>query len=83
MRRLLFAQYFVNIGNLFILPVLRCEVAYCQLTPLFPSISSNFLELILNGRSKRLAISFTDTGFDKIDLVVYFAVNLFKVHLPL
>ena len=42
----------------------------------------NFLELISNGRSKRLAISFTDVGIDKIDLVVYFAVNL-KVHLPL
>ena len=36
-------------------------------------ILSNFLELILNGRSKRLAISFTDVRIDKIDLAVYFA----------
>ena len=42
----------------------------------------NLLELILNGKSKRLAIFFTDIGIDKIDLVVYFAVNL-NVHLPL
>jgi len=54
-----------NIDNLFILPVLRCEVAYFQLTPLFTYVLSNFLELILNGRSKRLAISFTDVGIDK------------------
>ena len=51
-------------------------------TFIFTYILSNFPELFLNGRSKGLAISFTDVGIDKIDLVVYFAVNL-KVHLPL
>ena len=56
--------------------------SFCQLTPLFTYVLSNFLELTLNGRSKRLAISFTDVGIDKIDLVVYFAVNL-KVHVPI
>ena len=65
------------------LPVLRCEVVYFQLTPLFTYIISNFLELISNGRSERLAISFTDVGSDKTCLlVVYFAVNR-KVHPPL
>ena len=46
----------------------------------FTYISSNFLELILNGRSKRLAISFMGVDNDKIDFVIYFAVSL-KVHL--
>ena len=45
-------------------------------------ILSDFLELILNGKSNRLAISFMDVGIEKIDLVLCFAVNL-KVHLPL
>ena len=47
------------------LPVLRCEVAHCQLTPLFTYILSNFLKLISNGRSERLAIFFMDDGIDK------------------
>ena len=64
------------------LPVLRCEVAYFQLTPLFTYIYSNFLELISNGRSEHLAISFRDVGVIRLDLVVYFAVNR-KVHLPI
>ena len=45
--------------------VLLGEVVYFQLTPLFTYILSNFLELTLNGRSKRLAMSFTDVGIDK------------------
>ena len=66
------------------LPVLRSEVAYFQLTTLFAYILSNFLELISNGWSERLAISFTDVEVIRRDLlvVVYFAVNR-KVHLPL
>ena len=47
------------------LPVLRCEVAYFQLTPLFTYIWSNFFQLILEGRSERLTISSTDVGRDK------------------
>ena len=48
------------------LPVLRGEVAYFQLKPLFLTyFLQNFLELILNGRSERLVISFTSVGSDK------------------
>ena len=59
-------------------------MAYFRLTPLFTYIYSNFLELISNGRSEHLAISFRDVGVIRLDLVVYFAVNR-KVHdhLPL
>ena len=60
------------------LPVLRCEVIYFHLTPLFTYILSNFLELISNGRSERLAKLFSCSGC----LVVYFAVNR-KIDLPL
>ena len=55
----------INTNDLLILPVLRCEVAHCQFSPLFTYILSNFLKLISNGRSERLAISFTDDGIDK------------------
>ena len=44
--------------------VARCEVAYFQLTPLFTYVLSNFMELILHGRSDRLAIPLTDVGSD-------------------
>ena len=49
------------------LPVLRCEVAYFQLTlPLLSlAISSSLSSSVLNGRSERLAIFFTDAGSDK------------------
>ena len=42
----------INIDNLFILPVLGCEVAHCKLAPLLIPLS-NFLKLISHGRYER------------------------------
>ena len=62
------------LSNVFILSVLRCEVVYFQLTPLFTYILSNFLELISNGRSESLAIS--DVESDKTGLSCLFCCKL-------